>query len=380
MESFSAAQTQSGLLTILPEAAAQVTAVPAPFWQSRWLVAVTAVLLVVVISLGLVLLSSNANFGQVTPTPSQPGTGQVVSPARWQTTLALPEARSALAAVTFESSLYLFGGVTSSGTTPSNLRFNMASNAWEELAAKPTPVSEAQAAVLGEMIYIPGGRLENSQPGSILEAYSPRQNRWEQLAPLPVALSGYALASFEGDLYLFGGWDGLYYTDTVYTYDPDTNQWQTRGRMQSARGFSAALTLEGRIYLVGGFDGQNALSSVQVYYPSRERAGSPAWEERAPLPEGRYAMGAASLANMIYILGGESEIKTEGGLLPIQYYPLTNQWIRFERAPQVTGSMLALLALDTRLHVIGGQTSAGLSAAHQVYQAIYTISLPSIQN
>lgn len=375
-----AAETQSGLLTTLPEAAAQVTTLPAPFWQSRWLVAVTAILLVVAVTLGLVLFSNNANVGQVTPTPSQPGTAQVFSPPRWQTTLSLPKARSALAAVTFESSLYLFGGVTSGGTTASTLRYSIASNAWEELAPKPTPVSEAQAAVLGEMIYIPGGKLENSQPGVILEAYLPRQNRWEKLAPLPVALSGYALAAFEGDLYLFGGWDGLRYADTVYTYDPESNQWQSRGKMPSARGFSAALALEGRIYLVGGFDGQNALASVQVYYPSRERAGSPAWEERAPLPEGRYAMGAASLANMLYILGGESETKTEGGLLPLQYYPLSNQWTRFERAPQVTGSWLALLALDTRLHVIGGQTPSGLSAAHQAYQAIYTISLPSIQN
>jgi DNA-binding CsgD family transcriptional regulator/N-acetylneuraminic acid mutarotase len=375
-----AAETQSGLLTILPEAAAQVTALPAPFWQSRWMVAVSAVLLVVVFSLGLMLLSNNANPGQVTPTPSLPTASQVNAPARWQTNLSLPQARSALAAATFESSLYLFGGVTSGGTTSSTLRYNIASNAWEELAAKPTPVSEVQAAVLGEMIYIPGGKLENSQPGLILEAYSPRQNRWESLAPLPVALSGYALTAFEGALYLFGGWDGLRYTDMVYTYDPDSNRWQARGKMPSARGFSAALALEGRIYLVGGYDGQNALASVQVYYPSRERAGSPAWEERAPLPEGRYAMGAASLANMLYILGGEGDTRSEAGLLPLQYYPLGNQWTRFERAPQVTGGWLALLALDTRLHAIGGQTPSGLSAAHQAYQAIYTISLPSIQN
>jgi N-acetylneuraminic acid mutarotase len=138
--------------------------------------------------------------------------------------------------------------------------------------------------------------------------------------------------------------------------------------------------MEGRIFLFGGYDGTSVLSSMQVYYPSRERAGNPAWEDRAPLPEPRYAMGAATLANMIYIMGGESDTQPVGGLSPIQYLPVTNQWSRFDRAPQITGSKLALLALDTRLHIIGGEAPSGLSAEHLTYQAIYTISLPSVQN
>lgn len=379
VEELAAGEGQSGLLTTLPEVAAQVTAAPVPWWQRRALVALLSVLLVAVVALSAALLNGGAAARQVTPTATL-NPAQAAAPMRWQTTLALPQPRSGMASVTFESALYVIGGVTAGGTTPSALRFSPAANAWEELAPKPTPVSEAQAAVLGEKIYIPGGRLENSQPGGMLEAYSPRQNSWEQLAPLPVALSGYALVAFEGDLYLFGGWDGLQYTRSIYTYDPDNNQWQARGEMPSARGFAAAAALEGRIYLIGGFDGQNALDSVQVFYPSRQRAGNPAWEARAALPEGRYAMGAVPLANMIYVLGGEGASKAEDGLPPLQYQALSNQWVRFERGAQVAGSKLALVALDTRLHVIGGQTPGGLSAAHQTYQAIYTISLPSIQN
>lgn len=379
-EDLSAVGGQSGLLTTLPEAAAQASAPPAPWWQSGWRVGLLVALAAAVVLLGILLTGNGITPGQVAPTPPQPTAGQAAAPQRWQNTLALPEARSGMASAAFESALYIFGGVTPGGISPASLRFSPTTNAWEVLSAKPTPVSEAQAAVLGEMIFIPGGRLENGQPSPVLEAYSPRLNRWEKLAPLPRALCGYALAAFEGDLYLFGGWDGLQYTNTVYVYDPDSNQWQTRNPMQMARGYAAAVTLEGRIFVIGGFDGQNALSSVQVYYPSRERAGANPWEERAPLPEGRYAMGAATLVNMIYVLGGESEPPSQSGLAPLQYLPLSNQWMRFERAPQVTGSKVTLLALDTRLHVIGGQTPSGLSAAHQTYQAIYTISLPSVQN
>ena len=43
------------------------------------------------------------------------------------------------------------------------------------------------------------------------------------------------------------------------------------------------------------------------------------------------------------------------------------------------GDRPALLALETRLHVLGGETSSGLLANHLTYQAIYTIAIPSIQ-
>lgn len=370
---------QSGLLTTLPEAAAQAAEAPPSIWSSRWLAAATVALLAVVILLA-VILANNASIFQPpapTPIPSGPQSGAVV---RWQSNQALAEPRSAMAAAAFESALYLFGGETAQGTSASALRFNPAANIWEELATKPTAVSQAQAAVLGEMIYVPGGRQAGGQPATVLEAYAPRQNRWLQLASLPAARSEYALAAFEGQLYLFGGWDGQGYTDSVLTYDPEADAWQTRQPMPLVRGRAAAMAMEGRIFLIGGYNGQFALNSVMVYYPSRERAGNPAWEERAPMPEARYGMGAAALANMIYIIGGEDGSVPEEGFQPLQYLVLSNQWARFERAPSATGSQLVLLALDTRLHVIGGQTAAGLSALHQTYQAIYTISLPSVQN
>lgn len=370
----------SGLLTTLPETTVQVSATTASILQARWLAPVAVVLLAVVITLGAILIAGATTPSPVVPTSLPPTPVQPIIVQRWQSTSSLPEARSGMAAAQFESAIYLFGGVTTGGASSDVLHFSAASGKWEALAAKPTAVSEFQAAVLGEMIYLPGGKDSRNLPSPVLEAYQPRQNRWEKLAPLPVALSGYALAAFEGDLYLFGGWDGQRFTNTVWMYDPDSNQWQKRADMPIVRGYAAAAALEGRIYIIGGYDGIHALNSVQVYYPSRERAGSPAWEDRAALPEGRYGMGVVTLAGMVYMLGGESDVQPEGGLVPFQYFPLTNQWNRFERAPLVTGSKLSVLTLDTRLHVIGGEARAELSAAHQTYQAIYTISLPSVQN
>lgn len=374
-------ESQSGLLTTLPESTAQLQALPKPNALKRWLGWVAVLVFVTAGVLAIILLASPPQQAQSTPAPSIIAPTLVAAAPRWQVNLSLPEGRSAMAGATFESALYLFGGTGAEGASGATLRFTPSAARWETLAAKPTPVSDAQAAVLGEKIYIPGGRSTNGQPINVLEAFSPRQNKWEQLAPLPVALSGYALAAFDGDLYLLGGWNGKQYTANVFSYDPDSNTWQAHRDMPVALGLAAAVTQENRIYLIGGTDGQTALSSVRVYFPSRERAGSdPAWEDRAPMPEGRYGMGAVSLASMIYVVGGESDTKPENGLAPLQFMPYQNRWERFERAPAITGSKVTLLALDTRLHVIGGQTAEGLSASHLTYQAIYTISLPSVSN
>jgi len=55
--------------------------------------------------------------------------------------------------------------------------------------------------------------------------YTPLSDAWSQGARLPGALSGYAMAEYEGRLYLFGGWNGTHAVDSLYVYDPMTDRW-----------------------------------------------------------------------------------------------------------------------------------------------------------
>ena len=82
--------------------------------------------------------------------------------------------------------------------------------------------------VLGGLIYVPGGRLASGEMTNVLEVYNPYQDTWSRKAPLPEAVSGYALVAFEGGLYLFGGWDGNKALADVYAYDPGLDQWEAR--------------------------------------------------------------------------------------------------------------------------------------------------------
>jgi len=311
-----------------------------------------------------------------TPTAATP----IISSAqRWQDAAPLPVARSGMAAVAFENAIYLTGGETPQGVTGLTLRYNAGQDRWETLADKPTPVTDIESALIGEEFYVPGGRTASGQPTNVLEVYNLRLNHWDSRVALPVALSGCALAALDGRLYLFGGWDGKQAVDTVYSYDPESNTWQTRSPLSAPRAYMAAVALEGRIYLIGGTDGQQHLKTVQAYFPQRDQAGVSPWEARADMPDSRSKVGATVISDLVYVFGGESDSQPEGGLPPLQYAPLTDHWITFDRSPVPVGSQPVLVPLETHLHVIGGATPGGMSVFHQSYQAVYTIQLPSVQ-
>jgi kelch-like protein 18 len=240
-----------------------------------------------------------------------------------------------------------------------------------EMTSKPVPVADINAAVIGGKIYIPGGRLASGGGTDILESYDPRRDQWERCAPLPVALSGYALAEFEGKLYVFGGWNGQKFLASVYEYDPDQDKWIEHMPMPTARGFAGAAIAGGSIYVIGGYDGKESLAVNEEYLPERDT-----WSRRAPLPVGRHAFGIASIAEFIYLVGGEGE--TGSSLLPLQYFPQQDQWQEFESPFSQRWSHLGLVPFQTQFYGVGGRWNGIPVAQNLSYQAIYTIMMPVI--
>jgi DNA-binding CsgD family transcriptional regulator len=330
-----------------------------------------AVLLIPALAALIVGLGLLANV--LRPSPAAPISP--TAPPRWQAKADLPTARSGLAVAAYENKVYAVGGEALEGVTDRVERYDPATDTWETLRPKPLPVAHVSAAVVGGKIYVPGGRLASGGVTDVLEAYDPRQDRWEQRAPMPAALSAYALVAFEGRLYLFGGWDGKRYRAEVYEYDPSRDVWAARAPMPTARGFAGAAVAGGRIYVIGGTAGGAALAVNEEYVPEKDADGAAPWTQRAPMPEARYAMGIAAVADIVLIIGGEGEADKA---LPYEYFPQRDAWQAFEFPVTDSWRGPGVGVVETNLHTLGGVRAGAPATGHLVYQAIYAVFIPIV--
>jgi len=309
-----------------------------------------------------------------TPSPTAAtGTTTNNSLQRWQARASLPAPRRGMGLVAYEGQVYAIAGESAAGVTGTVERYDPKADSWTSLSDKPTAVADVAAALVGDQIYVPGGRTASGSPGTMVEAYSPESDTWESKAPLPVALSGYALAALEGKLYLFGGWDGSSYVNSVYRYDPAEDAWTLRTPMPTARAFAGAAAVDGRVYVIGGYDGQSDLAANEEYVPSRDDGQGDPWTSMPPMAVGRAGCGVAAAANIIHVVGGGWDAEVAGGAM---YNARSSEWVPFEVPVSGQWRSLGLALLDTEIYAVGGWGGDYLDV-NQEYKAIYTIIVPA---
>ncbi|MBM3127429.1 MAG: hypothetical protein FJ009_02195 [Chloroflexi bacterium] len=369
---------QNGLVQL--DAAPPITAPSAPLAMppietgrapsARWWIGIAALIVVLIGSVSIGTIRQTIAPASASPAPAR---------ARWQERAALPLARGGLAATAHENRIYAIGGESAQGIVARVERYDPSSNAWTVLSPKPIAVANVGAAVIGGLIYVPGGRLDATyrQISDRLEVYNPRQDRWEERARLPEPLCAYALASFEGKLYLFGGWNGERYLDSVYVYSPDEDAWRAQTPMPTARGYAGAAVVGNKVFVIGGFDGQAALAVNEAYSPERDDGTEESWETRATLPEGRYGSGVAGISNIVYAIGGEGDAGNP--LAALQYSPEEDRWTAFDSPFPKSWVYLSLLPMGTDIYGIGGKTNDAPTSRNMSYQAIFTILVPIVR-
>ena len=296
---------------------------------------------------------------------------------RWKDKAPLSVARKGLALAGYGGEIFAIAGETAQNITGLVEGYDPDLDRWTMLKAKPIPVTDVSAAVIGGKIYIPGGRTLSGEVTDVLEIYSPLEDEWETGADLPTGLSAYAIVSYEGYFYLFGGWNGQQVVNSVYQYDPDSDQWRALTPMPTARAFPGVSIVEGKIFVIGGYDGQKALATNEIYIPDLEESENSPWEIGEPLPNPRYAMGVASLANTIYVIGGESD--RDEALGYIEFSSQSSEWKDFGETFDTGWSYLGIVPVGTHLYLTGGELDGVLTNQNLAYQAIYLINLPVIR-
>jgi len=341
---------------------------PLALWQRIYL-AVSAVL----VALGLWLTRPNSaeQPEPLTDRPSQTVTHSQAQASRWKAVAQMPTPRDRLAVIAHNGRIYAMGGETASGTTGLVEIYLPEEDSWVRGADKPVPVANVGAAALDGRIYVPGGSLSDGQIGNELEVYDPSTGvpgTWVSASPMPLNLSAYAIAAYNGNLYVFGGWDGDGYVAESYRYDPYQDAWSAASPMKTARAFAGAGTIGDRIYVVGGYDGQAELAACEAYTPATD-----SWDTCPPMTAPRGGIGVAVIADTLYAIGGG----WKSYLVENEYYsPATGTWNTFPSPLLQEWRNLGVAANGTYLYAVGGW-DGGFLGVNQAYRAIYRLYMPS---
>src|SRR5688572_11859151 len=150
------------------------------------------------------------------------------------------------------------------------------SGTWSTTAPYPIFVSEHNATVVENKIYVAGGFAGPNEDftgtTNAFYVYDPALDRWTSLPPLPKKLQHFGIATLDNKIYVTGG-----YTDddfdldnkAAYVFDPlspNGGSWSPIADLPTERGAHSSVAVGGLLYVVGGV-GSNA-GALLTYNPA----------------------------------------------------------------------------------------------------------------
>ncbi|MCB2214124.1 LuxR C-terminal-related transcriptional regulator [bacterium] len=331
------------------------------------------VIFAVLIVLGMIIFISNLSTPKTTDLIETVETAE-----RWQELTPLPESRKDMAVVAYSGDLFAIGGESPEGVSGVGFRYLLGEDKWTSIADKPTPVSNVNAVVIGEKIFVPGGEDDNGKPTDILEIYNPRQDAWEIGVPLPEALSNYALADLEGKMYLFGGWDGKNYSNNVWIFNPTNNEWDSGQKMEEGLAGLRATTLTDKIVVFGGRNEKGVTSEGKLFYPARDLHGEKQWEKFEALPQGRYQFGVASTLDSIYLVGGILSNERSKSFVNSVYVFYDKNWKPLSSVQNFNGRSISMLISNSNLYVFNNEEQNNETSLWVLRTLFFDIFIPFI--
>ncbi len=313
-------------------------------------------------------IPSNATQGALTGVPfgtrnALVYTGFLTSDV-WQSRAPLPQARRELASAVVGGLIYAVGGITTSGTSAQVTAYNPRSNTWSSKASLPSPRQSADgAAVLGGLLYLPGGMNASDVLTKTLYAYNPSTNTWISRAAMPVSSGCGGSRTISGKLYVFTGCTGAAGTTAglLHRYDPGANSWTPLRSAPRAHRYPAVGVINGKLYVAGGVGASgSSLGTLDVYDPVTNT-----WQTKSAMSTARRGAAGAVVNGMLYVIGGRDNSGLYLGTVEA-YNPATNFWVRKTSLPPAR-SGLAAAVQDGLIFAIGGRNGAALAASNQAY-------------
>lgn len=223
-------------------------------------------------------------------------------------------------AVTFNDEVWVLGAFTGGypheTPIPNIYIFNPEKNEWRKGPEIPADRRRGAAGVFvyKNKIYVVNGIQDGHWDGHVawLDEYDPKTNKWKRLADAPHVRDHVQAVVIGDKIYVAGGRRStakigqvLNLTEAaVDVYDFKTGEWTTlpeSGNLPTLRAGNASVVFDGKLLVIGGESGEQvpAHSEVEALNPKTLK-----WEKRSPLEQGRHGTGAVNVNGKIYIVAG----------------------------------------------------------------------------
>lgn len=271
----------------------------------------------------------------------------------------MPVARTEVAGAAWRGGIAVVGGLTQDGKASARADlYDVAANRWRRLPALPVALHHTTAVALGERLYVIGGyTIEGAQWRESARVWSlGGDDRWRDEAPLPAARGAHAAAALGGRIVVVGGVSEGRVAASSAAFEPGKG-WRAGPPMQRPREHLAATVVGPRVYAIAGrADGVN-FTDVESWDGSAAH-----WWNEPPLNDSRGGIGAATVGGAACVAGGE---EAEGTIASVECLR-GGAWARVG-ALDAPRHGLAVVAIGSRLHVIGGGERPGLfvSSVHE---------------
>lgn len=241
------------------------------------------------------------------------------------------------------------------------------SHEWTRGADMLTPRTDFCAASLNEKIYTIDGFNNQGKSSFKVEYYYPKTNTWNTSSPLPLPLDHAAVATYNGSLYVVGGYRSSNVlatvpSDKLFIYNPLTDNWTEGKPLPKARGALTANFIDGTMYAVGGVDDSGVSNSNTAYDPVVNE-----WTAKKPMPTAREHLASAVVDGKLYVVGGrigdlEHNLDTNE-----VYNPINDSWTRLDPIPSNRGGLAAASTTGGDMYVFGGEENAGTFNNNEKY-------------
>ncbi len=256
----------------------------------------------------------------------------------------------------------VFGGATSSGVEQPTLLESSFVSAGTTL---PTNLGQSQTAVIGDYIYLFGGRIASVYTNVIYRAPVTNPTAWTNTgATLPGNLGISQIAVIGDYAYLFGGYNGSAFTNVIYRA-PITNPlaWTNTGAtIPGNLAYSQIAVIGDYAYLFGGYNGSTYLNVIY-----RAPVTNPtAWTNTgATLPGNLGTSQIAVIGDYVYLFGGYNGTAVTN---VIYKAPISNPtaWTNTGSTLPISVHAHEMAVIGNYIYLYGGNTTA---AVNTIYRA-----------